>query len=286
MCIRNTIGCKEVTLRPLFEFEVFEVLLEAPEWQTGKGLGFDEHKLELCAPLSPKRRALCCSSTLSLVLPLFSPYCWRTMSCCGSPRPEDTDKSVPAVGTRSVPIGGGAFQQQQQFPVSQQPTGHPGIISPFPPPSSDASSFRPPDFTPPSTVYPMAAHLNGTTHTPPPPPTMTTSTLHGSVPSSPPSTVPQMGMYTSASPPVVDPNGPLSPLRRPSPTYPTSGSSNPPNLLSTYQSPANIPSLPPIDEGKMSVSIDFGERRPLLNPNPTPRSKLTVMVQELPSLAW
>jgi hypothetical protein len=204
------------------------------------------------------------------------------MSCCGSARPEAaTDKNVPAVGTRSVPVGGGGALQQQQFPVSQQPMAHPGIMSPFPPPS-DALSFRPPDITSPPGVYPMA-HLNGTAHSPPP---LTVSTaVHSSIPPSPPSNVPQMGMYTSASPPVVDHNGPLSPLRRPSPTYPTSGSSNSPNLLSTHQSSATMPSLPPIDEGKMSVSIDFGERRPR-EPHPTPRSKLTVMVQELPSLAW
>jgi hypothetical protein len=195
------------------------------------------------------------------------------MSCCGSPRPQD--KSIPTVGTRSVPVGGGALQQQQQqqqqYPVSQQPTAHPGIISPYHPPA-DASSFRPPDINSPPAVYPMA-HLNGTAHSPPP----TVSTLHGSVPPSP---VPQMGMYTSASPPLLDPNVSLSPLRRPSPTDPTSGSSSPPNLLSTYQSSATMPSMPPIDEGKVSVSIDFGERRP-----PEPALKLTVMAQELPSLA-
>ncbi len=204
------------------------------------------------------------------------------MSCCGSPRPESTGKSVTAVATRSVPVGGGGALQQQQYLVSQQPMTHPGIISPFPPPA-EASSFRPSDITPPPAVYPMA-HLNGIAHSPPP----TASTMHSPhspVPPSPPFNVPQMGMYTSASPPVVDPNGPLSPLQRPSPTYLPSGSSNPPNLLSTYQSSATMPSLPPIDEGKMSVSIDFGERRPPES-HPTPRSKLTVMGQELPSLAW
>jgi hypothetical protein len=214
-----------------------------------------------------KARGLC-SSTLSIVPPIFPwvLYCWRTMSCCGTPRPEATIKSVP--------VGGGALQQQQ-FPVSQQPTGNPGIINPFPPPT-EASSFRPPDITTPPAVYPMT-HLNGTAHSPQP----TASTMHSSVPS----TVPQVGMYTSTSPPIVDSSSPLSPLRRPSPTYPTSGSSNPPNLLSTYQSSGTMPSLPPVDEGKMSVSIDFGERRSS-GPNPAPRSKLTVMVQELPSLAW
>jgi hypothetical protein len=163
-------------------------------------------------------------------------------------------------------MGGGGGLQQQQYPVSQQPMAHPGIISPFPPPADASTSpYRPPDVTQPPAMYPMA-HLNGTAHSPPP----TLSTMHSSSvppPPSPPSGVPQMGMYTSASPPVLDPNGPLSPLRRPSPTYPTtSGSSNPPpNLLATYQSSATMPSLPPIDEGKVSVSIDFGERRPLLN---------------------
>jgi hypothetical protein len=52
---------------------------------------------------------------------------------------------------------------------------------------------------------------------------------------------------------------PLSPLQRPTPSYASSGN---PNLLSTYQSSAAVPaSLPPTDEGKMSVAIDFGENR-------------------------
>lgn len=252
-------------------------VLEAP---TASGR---ERDVELGAPLRQKRRAGCAAQLRVSSPPFFARilYCWRTMSCCGSARPEAaTDKNVAAVGTRSVPVGGGGgLLQQQQFPVSHQPMAHPGIISPFPPPA-DASSFRPPDITPPPAVYPMA-HFNGTAHSPPPS-TMSTA-AHSPVPPSP--NAPQMGMYTSSSPPVVDPNGPLSPLRLPSPTYPTSGSSNSPNLLSTYQSSATMPSSPPIDEGKMSVSIDFGERRPR-EPHPTPRSKLTVMVQELPSLAW
>ena len=205
------------------------------------------------------------------------------MSCCGAARPQATDKSVTAIGTRSVPVGGGTLQQQQQqyqqqqqqqFPVSLQPAAHPGI-NPFPPPA-DASTFRSPDIiTPPPPAFPMT-HLNGiNAHSPPP----SASTWNSSSPPSPPLPVPQMGIYTG------DPNAPLSPLRRPSPIYPTSGSPNQPNLLSTYQSSATMPSLPPVDEGRMSVSIDFGERRPP-ELNLTPRSQLTVMVQELPSLAW
>ena len=165
------------------------------------------------------------------------------MSCCGTVRPQATDKSLPAIDTR---FGGGTLQQQQ-FPVSQQPTAHPHLeISPFPPPTDASSSFLTPDITPPPLAYP-GGQFNGSAHSPP----LTVSTA----PSPPP------GMYSSASP-VLDPNGPLTPLRRPSPTYPTSRSSNPPNLLSTYQSSTGMPSLPPIDEGKMSVSIDFGERHP------------------------
>ena len=234
-------------------------------------------KLEFgAAPLlGPERRAGC-ASQLAQSPPFFPSGCpWqgtsyrvydtvgRTMSCCGTPRPQD--KIVSGVGTRSVAAGGLLQQSQQQpFPVSQQPEGHPGI-SPFPLPINASSSFRPPEITPPALVYPMG-HINGTAHSPPP----TASTMHtGSVP---PSSPQQMGMYTSASPPVIlDPNRPLSPLRRPTPTYPASGSSN---ILSTYQSPVIAPSsLPPIDEGKVSVSIDFGERRPSLTT--TPRSKLT-----------
>ena len=182
-------------------------------------------------------------------------YCWRRMSCCGSARPPVPDKNGPGVGTRSVAIDGSSLLQQTQFPISEQPGGHPGIISPFPPPAH-ASSFRPPDITSPPLAY-STAHLNGTSHSPPP----TASTIQSSFPPSSPS-VPQMGMYTSSSSPAVDPNGPLSPLRRPTPTYPASGNSHSPNLLSTYQTSGGMPSsLPPIDEGKVSVSIDFGERR-------------------------
>jgi len=192
------------------------------------------------------------------------------MSCCGASRLPSTEKGVSVVGTRSAPVGS-ALQQQQEFPVSEQPTAHPGI-SPFPFPG-EASSFRPPDITTPPPVHSMA-HLTGTANSLPP----TSSTVHGSLPPSPShqSTIPQMGMYGSASP-VVDPNGPLSPLRRPSPTYPTSGSPNPPNLLSKHYSSADMPTMLPIDEGKMSVTIDLGERRPP-EPHPTPCSKLTVMV--------
>jgi hypothetical protein len=168
------------------------------------------------------------------------------MSCCGSPRPPVSDRSVP------VGVGTSGALQQQPFPVSEQPVGHPAI-SPFPAPANAASSsFRPPEITPPPLVYPMA-HMNGTAHSPPP-------TASSSIPPSSPSTIPQMATYASPST-AVDPNGPLSPLRRPTPTYPASGSSHATNLLSTYQSSAAMPSLPPINEGKVSVSIDFGERR-------------------------
>ncbi|KAH9982005.1 actin-like ATPase domain-containing protein [Russula compacta] len=55
---------------------------------------------------------------------------------------------------------------------------------------------------------------------------------------------------------IVDHTSSLSPLRLPSPAYPASGNQN---LLSTYQSPAAVPpSLPPTDEGKVSIAIDFG----------------------------
>lgn len=88
-----------------------------------------------------------------------------------------------------------------------------------------------------------------------------------------------MGTFNPSA--LVDPMGSLSPLRRPSPAYPAAGN---PNLLSTYQPSLPIASsVPPMDEGKMSVSIDFGERRASL---PRPRRGLTFMVQGLLSLVW
>ena len=241
----------------------------------------NEHQIGFGRASSPRKaRGLC--SQLVRPPPFFPSglplgrflYCWRTMSCCGNIRPQLPDKIVSAVGgTRSVPITGDALQQHQQFLVSEQPAFHPGIITPFIP-STDASSFRPPNITTPPPLVHSTSHLNGTSHSPPP----TASTMHSSIPPS----SPQMGMFASSSS-AVDPNGRLSPLRRPTPTYPASGSSHSPNLLSTYHSSAGRSSLAPIDEGKVSVSIDFGEA----SQSPTAAlSKLTVVVQELPSLAW
>jgi hypothetical protein len=177
--------------------------------------------------------------------PLFSPWCpYSTMSCCGNPRP-------PAQTPQSKSVNASTLQQ---FSVSQQPAAHPGI-SPYSTPAPEMSPFRPPNISTPQPVHP-SPYLNGY-HSPPP----TSSTAHGSIPPSPPSAGPQAGMFNRAS--VVDPTRSLSPLQRPSPAYAT------PNLLSTYPSAA-VPSLPHPDEGKMSVSIDFGERRP--PEPPTPRS--------------
>jgi hypothetical protein len=188
------------------------------------------------------------------------------MSCCGNPRLQAAGNSVSAaVGTRSVSAGA-----RQQQPVSQQPTSHPGIVSPFPPPSDASSPFRPPDITPPpAAMYPMA-HLNGAAFSLPPPlPPKSPPMMYGMRPSSP-TAVQQMGVYSSASP-IVDHNGYMAPLRRASLAYSSYGSSNSPNLLTAYQSPTTLSSLPPVDEGKVSVSIDFGERRPTTEPSPIPR---------------
>ncbi|KAH9993029.1 actin-like ATPase domain-containing protein [Russula vinacea] len=157
------------------------------------------------------------------------------MSCCGNPRPP---QSVQAQ-SRSVPVG-----TVQQFPVSHQPTAHPAI-TPFPA-SADRSTFRPPNITSPQPVHSLS-HLNGT-HSPPP-----TASTAFSLPPASPSGGPQMGMFNQTS--VVDPTGTLSPLRRPSLTYSASGNQN---IISTYQSSPTGPLLPPTDDGKMSVSIDFG----------------------------
>jgi len=197
---------------------------------------------------APERRAGC-AIQLWVTLPPFPLVSVLTMSCCGSPRPQ-TPLPQTAV---SKSVHGGTLQQ---FSVSHQPTAHPG---PYPGPAPEMSPFRPPNIMTPEPVHSMS-HLNGYQSPPP-----TSSTVHGSIPPSPPSTGPQVGMFNRAS--VVDPIGSLSPLRRPSPAYPASGN---PNLLSTYPSAA-VPSLPPPDEGKMSISIDFGERRSPES-HPTPRS--------------
>jgi hypothetical protein len=156
------------------------------------------------------------------------------MSCCGASRAQN--KSGPDVGTL------------QPFPITtHQPRPRP-LITPF----GEKEPFHPPSISSPPPVQSLS-RLNGA-HSPP-----QSSTTHGSIPpSSPPPTV---GTFNRST--VVDTPGSLSPLRRPSPAYPPAGNLN---LLSTYQSSAPMSSsLPPTDEGKMSISIDFGERRSPLN---------------------
>lgn len=167
------------------------------------------------------------------------------MSCCGNPRTENAVR--PA----------GAYQP---YPLTtQQPSPHP-VITPFQEKpyqpyqqSFQSQPFQPPGITSPPQVHTMP-HMNGGAQSPPPPSTMTHSSLP---PSSPPPSLPHMGGFN-------DPTGSLSPLRRPSPAYPAGGNQN---ILSTYQgsAPPMSASVPPTDEGKMSVSIDFGGCRGLLS---------------------
>ncbi|KAI9512146.1 actin-like ATPase domain-containing protein [Russula earlei] len=140
------------------------------------------------------------------------------MSCCGTPRSQKTSDTVATL---------------QPFPISQQPTARPEI-SPF----LEKESFRPPTISSPPPVHSLS-RFNGAQSPPP-------SSTHGSVPPSPPPTASQMGTFNRGS--VIDSSASLSPLRRPTPAYPSSGN---PNLLSMYQ---------PVHghEGKMSISIDFG----------------------------
>ncbi|KAI0289646.1 hypothetical protein BC826DRAFT_597825 [Russula brevipes] len=154
------------------------------------------------------------------------------MSCCGDTRPANTNGTV---GTH------------QPYPVSNQPTPHPGI-SPF----LEKGTFQPPNISPPPAAAQSFSHFSSAQSPPP-----TSPTLHGSNAPSPPPTISQMSAFNRGS--VADPTGSLSPLRRPSPAYPATGNQN---LLSAYQTSVSVPpSLPTTDEGKMSVSIDFGERR-------------------------
>jgi len=156
------------------------------------------------------------------------------MSCCGTSRSPDTT-------IRSGPVA-----TLQPFPISQQPAAHPGI-DPF----LEKDTFRPPTINSPPQAHSLS-RFHGAQSPPP-------SSTHGSIAPSPPLSVSQMGTFNRSS--VIESTGSLAPLRRPTPAYATPGN---PNLLSTYQSPTAVaPSLPTTDEGKMSVSIDFGERRAL-----------------------
>ena len=143
-----------------------------------------------------------------------------------------------------MPAGG----TLQPFPISHQPTAQPEIN-----PYIEKSSFQVPTRSSPPPVHALSQF--GGTHSPPPP----SSTTHGSMAPSPPPQSPQYnGTFHGGS--LADISGSLNPLRRPSPSYPAAGN---PNLLSTYRPSVAIPapSVPPTDEGKMSVSIDFGKLR-------------------------
>jgi hypothetical protein len=162
------------------------------------------------------------------------------MSCCGQ--------------SRSQEVRSNTVNTLQPFPISQQPTPHPRI-DPFP----QKPSPNLPTIPSPTQVHPFAG-LTGNQPSPP-----SSSTAHGgSVTSSPPPLLDSQMVAFGRGGSTADAVGSLSPLRRPSPSYPASGSTSP-NLLSTYQPSAAFPSsLPPTtDEGKMSVAIDFGERRVL-----------------------
>jgi len=160
------------------------------------------------------------------------------MSCCGESRPQNGVRPVNSFQPYSI--------------TNQQPSPHP-VITPFQ--EKPFQPFQPPNIVSPPPVHAMS-QFDGGTRSPPP----QSSTTHGSPPpvSPPPSALPQMGTFNRTS---VDPAGSLSlsPLRRPSAAYSPAGN---PNILSTYQPSAPMPNLvPPTDEGKMSVSIDFGEPR-------------------------
>lgn len=157
------------------------------------------------------------------------------MSCCGSARTyEGNSRSAPAGGT------------VQPFPISHQPEAHPEIN-----PYAEKPPFQVPSISSPPPVHALSQF--GGTQSPPPP----SSTTHGSVAPSPPPQSPQFnGSFHGSS--LADISGSLNPLRRPSPSYPAAGN---PNLLSTYRPSVAIPapSMSTTDEGKMSVSIDFGK---------------------------
>lgn len=162
------------------------------------------------------------------------------MSCCGSARTyEGNSRSAPAGGT------------VQPFPISHQPAPHPEINNPYD--ELKTTPFQVPTISSPPPVHALPQFGVNGTQSPPPP----SSTTHGSVAPSPPPQSPQFnGSFHGSS--LADISGSLNPLRRPSPSYPAAGN---PNLLSTYRPSVAIPapSMPTADEGKMSVSIDFGK---------------------------
>lgn len=154
---------------------------------------------------------------------LLPPFNASTMPCCGTP-----------AGNKGADEKNRPYSQYpQQSPINQQPSLHPGL-------GWQEKPYHPPTIpSPPPTHY-----SHGTSHSPPPQsnfsqayqhPGFNPSTLSGTTYQAPSTTRPPPSL--PPSPPPVGSYGPVSVV---SPPPPTKG----------YTIPT--------DEGKLSVSIDFG----------------------------
>lgn len=159
------------------------------------------------------------------------------MSCCGTAKTQGVNRQEVNLSPST--------------PIAQQPSPHPGALFP------EKQSFTAPSISPPPAAHTYNS-LNG--HQSPPPSSLTST--------SPPPMIPQFNSFNGdlQSQPLFDPSSMAPPfqdnLLRPSPTYPGSVGSRPsaysPQAISVMPS-SNAGFSPPLsDEGKMSISIDFG----------------------------
>lgn len=161
-------------------------------------------------------------------------------SCCGTSKTQAQDRNRTEVNL------------SPSTPISQQPTPHPGAYVP-----ESKHSYQTSSITYPPNVYPHNS-LNG--HQSPPPSSFKSTSPAPMLPqfnSFGGDAQPQPLLDTSAMSPPFQDN-----LLRPNATYPGSTGSRStmynPQAISVMPS-SNVGFNPPLsDEGKMSISIDFG----------------------------
>ena len=163
---------------------------------------------------------------------LLLPFNASTMPCCGTP-----------AGTKGVDEKNNAYPQYpQQSPINQQPGPQPGL-------GWQEKPYQPPTIpSPPPTHY-----SHGTSHSPPPSNFNHSYQQSGFNPST-------LSGTTYQAPSIIRPPPSLPPSPPPVGGYGPISTVSPPPLTKGYVVPA--------DEGKLSVSIDFGASIP----NPLGRS--------------
>lgn len=186
----------------------------------------------------------CVVFDVSLLPSRLSPFLTSTMPCCGTPATnQPTDQKNHSYN-----------QYPPHSPINQQPSPQPGL-------GWQEKQYQQPEIPPP----PPTHYSHETSHSPPPsnfnsyqPSTFNASTLSGTTYQAP--SIPRPPPSLSPSPPLPGPYG-----RGP---------------ISTVSPAQNKGYVVPTDEGKLSVSIDFGKSFP--NPFEHPSRSPNHFISQVP----